>query len=279
MSRHYILNFAPTGMIPTREMTPGAPIQTDEIIAQVLEAAELGVNMVHLHARDPDTGQPTYRQEIYASIIAGIRRYRPDLILCVSTSGRNFPEYDQRSQVLDLSGDLRPDFASLTLSSLNFSNQASINEPEMITALAAHMKRNGIRPELEVFDFGMINFAKYLIQKRIIFPPFYFNLILGNIAGAQSDAAILGLLIKELPARAIWSAGGVGEAQLPMNVMGLAAGGGVRTGLEDNIWWDAERSRLAGNLEVIQRLIDIGKAMGLTPYPTRDARELLGVEQ
>jgi 3-keto-5-aminohexanoate cleavage enzyme len=116
----FILNFAPTGMIPTKRMTPHVPISPDEIIRQVLEAANLGVNMVHLHARDPATGEPTYKKEIYAEIIKGIREKEKDLILCVSTSGRHFSEFEKRSDCLDLEGELKPDLASLTLSSVNF---------------------------------------------------------------------------------------------------------------------------------------------------------------
>ena len=88
-NKKFILNFTPTGMIPTRQMTPHVPVQPEDIIQQVSEAAELGVNMVHLHARDPETGEPTYKKEIYAEIISGIRKTNKDIVLGVSTSGRN----------------------------------------------------------------------------------------------------------------------------------------------------------------------------------------------
>ena len=86
MKNKFIFNLTPTGMIPTKEMTEFAPIQPEEIINQVLEAAELGVNMVHLHARDRDTGIPTYKKEVYSEIISGIRKENKDIVLCVSTS-------------------------------------------------------------------------------------------------------------------------------------------------------------------------------------------------
>ncbi|MHC4758857.1 MAG: 3-keto-5-aminohexanoate cleavage protein, partial [Planctomycetota bacterium] len=108
--------------------------------------------------------------------------------------------------MLELSGELKPDFASLTLSSLNFNNIASINSPQMIKALAGKMLEKGIRPELEVFDLGMINYAKYLISKELIKPPYYFNLILGNIACAQPNMLSMGLMVRELPENSIWSA-------------------------------------------------------------------------
>jgi len=258
-------------------MTPEVPLSPEEIVEQVLEVAELGVNMVHLHAREPKTGLPTYKKEIYAEIISGIRRKNKDLVIGVSTSGRYFFEFEKRSEVLDLRGELKPDFGSLTLSSLNFNKEASINSPEMIRALARKMVENNIKPELEAFDVGMINYAKYLIRKGLINPPHYFNLILGNIACAQADLLNLGLMTRELPEDSIWSAGGVGHAQLKMNVMSLLAGGGVRVGLEDNIWYDEERTRLATNSELVERTLLVAKALGQTPYTNLEAREVLGI--
>jgi uncharacterized protein (DUF849 family) len=273
----FIFNFTPTGMIPTKEMTPHIPITPDEIINQISEVADLGINMVHLHARDPITGEPTYKKEVYAEIIRGIRNRHRNLILCVSTSGRTFSEFEKRSDCLHLEGELKPDFGSLTLSSLNFNNQASISTPQMIQALAREMLERGIRPELEAFDVGMINYAKYLIEKELIHPPYYFNLILGNIACAQANLLNLGLMINELPVGSLWSVGGVGRFQLPMNAAALVAGGGVRVGLEDNIWFDDERTRLVTNRELVERVLSIAHALGRVPYTGREARELLRV--
>ena len=224
--KKFIFNFTPTGMIPTKEMTQHVPVQPDEIIKDIVKACELGVNMVHIHARDLETGKPTFSKDIYAEIIQGVRRECKDLVICVSTSGRDWPEFEKRSEVLDLEGELKPDFGSLTLSSLNFNKQASLNSPQMIQALAGKMKENGIRPELEAFDLGMINYGKYLIKKGLIDPPYYFNLILGNIACAQADMLSLGLMVRELPEGSLWSAGGVGNPQLKVNVMALLSGGG-----------------------------------------------------
>jgi uncharacterized protein (DUF849 family) len=257
-------------------MTAHVPVSPEEIVHQVLEAAELGVSMVHLHAREPEKGAPTFKKDIYGSIIQGIRKKNKDIILCVSTSGRLFPEYGQRSECLDLDGDNKPDFASLTLSSVNFNKHASINSPDTIQRLAARMKETGIKPEFEVFDLGMINYAKYLIRKQYFSPPYYFNFILGNVACAQADLLHLGLMIKELPDCSIWSVGGVGNHQLKANVMGLLSGGGVRVGLEDNIWYDENRTKLATNRALIERILLIAESLGHRPYSPSEARELLG---
>jgi uncharacterized protein (DUF849 family) len=275
----FILNFTPNGMIPTKAMNPHVPIKPEEIIQEVLEAAKLGVNMVHLHARDLKTGEPTYKKEIYSRIIRGIRKENKDLVLGVSTSGRNISNFDMRSECLDLKGDAKPDMGSLTLSSLNFNKQASINTPEMIQMLAKKMLDNGIKPELEAFDLGMINYARYLIKKGYLKPPYYFNLILGNIACAQANLLSLGLMVKELPEGSIWSAGGIGDWQLQMNAMALVAGGGVRVGLEDNIYYDRQRTMLALNKDLIERVLGIAEALGRKPYTQKETRYLLGLNR
>jgi len=275
MDRKFVLNFTPTGMIPTKQMTPYVPILADEIINEVLNMVDLGISMVHLHARDSATEEPTYKKEVYGDIIRGIREKEKDLILCVSTSGRYFNEFEKRSDCLNLERKLKPDFASLTLSSVNFNQQASVNSPQMIQDLARKMLEREIRPELEAFDLGMINYAKYLIRKGLLQSPYYFNLILGNIACAQADLLHLGLMIKELPEGSIWSVGGVGNYQLQMNAIAIAAGGGVRVGLEDNIWYDTERTRLATNRDLVERIVSIANAMGREPISPKEARDLL----
>jgi uncharacterized protein (DUF849 family) len=143
---------------------------------------------------------------------------------------------------------------SLTLSSLNFNKIASVNSPDMIQNLALKMKRLGIVPELEAFDSGMINYAKFLIKKNLLTPPYYFNLLFGNIACAQADLLHAGIMIKDLPENSIWSMAGIGDQQLKMNSIAIATGGGVRVGLEDNIWYDSKRTVLARNSDLIKRI-------------------------
>ena len=269
-----IINFTPTGMIPTRDQTPYVPIHPEEIAEEVSQARRYGISMVHLHARDND-GKPTYRKDIYGKIISLIRSVDRDLILCVSTSGRNWSEFEKRSQCLELSGEQKPDMGSLTLSSLNFNRQASLNSPETIQMLAKKMLHNQIKPELEVFDLGMINYAKYLHRKGLIEPPFYFNLILGNIACAQANVLSLGLLINELPSNSVWSVGGVGDAQYKMNIMGMVNGGGVRVGLEDNIWYTAKRERLASNIDLLKRIRNIADALEIDVATPKEVRKKL----
>lgn len=273
-----IINLTPTGMIPTKEMTPHVPTTVAEIVEDVHRAVEIGITMVHLHARDEATGEPTYKAETYGKIIAGVRSFSKDLIICVSLSGRNFKEFEQRAEPLQLDGDLKPDMGSLTLSSLNFNRIESMNSPEMIQALAKEMKSRGISPELEAFDAGMINYAKYLERKDILQPPHYFNLLLGNIACAQADLLHAGIMIRDLPENSLWSLAGIGNAQLMMNSIAIAAGGGVRIGLEDNIWYNPERTRLATNSDLLHRIHTLAKANERKVMSPVNMRKLLSLE-
>ena len=249
-----IVNFVPTGMLPTHEQSPHVPISVREVVEDVHRAWEIGITIVHLHAREPKTGLPTSDPEIYAELVTKIRRYAPELVVCVSTSGRLNPEASVRRLVLELEGAAKPDMASLTLGSLNFNHTASINTPQTIRELAEVMRDRAIRPELEIFDSGMANYAKYLIEKSVIRAPYYANLILGNVACAQATPLSLGWLVQELPPETLWSAGGVGRSQLTANLLALAAGGGVRVGLEDNLWYDNGRTRLATNEDLLRRV-------------------------
>lgn len=249
-----IINFAPTGMIPTKSMTPHVPISVGEIVEDVHAAWELGITMVHLHARDPNTQEPTSQAAVFGQIIEGIRKFSKDLVLCVSLSGRKLSEFSQRAEPLTLDGERKPDMGSLTLSSLNFNRQTSVNSPEMIQLLAGEMVRRGILAELEAFDTGMINYAKYLEKKGLLRPPHYFNLLLGNIACAQADLLHAGIMVRDLPPDSCWSLGGIGDAQVMVNAMAIASDGGVRVGLEDNIWYDSGRTRLAHNIDLLRRI-------------------------
>ena len=237
----------------------------------------MGANILYLHARD-ESGLPTYKREIYARLIGGIREYSEDVIISVSLSGRMFSHVDKRSDPLNLTGDLKPDMASLTLSSMNFSKEASVNSPPIIQQLAARMLDTGIKPELEVFDSGMINYVHYLLKKGLLTLPLCFNFILGNIATAQAKPLQLGLLMSELPPDSLWIGGGIAAQQLTMNTLGLLYGNGVRVGLEDNLWLDQQRDHLATNTMLVRRVIALAKMLGkrpATPLETRIALNLV----
>jgi uncharacterized protein (DUF849 family) len=124
----------------------------------------------------------------------------------------------------------------------------------------------------------MINYAKYLKRKDLLEPPHYFNLILGNIACAQADLLHIGVMLRDLPPDSLWSLGGVGDCQLMVNSISVAYGGGVRVGLEDNVWYDPARIRLAHNSELIRRIHKLAQANERKIMTPAELRRLLHLE-
>lgn len=249
MQRKIIVNFCPTGMVTTKEMTPNVPIFENEIIEQTHQAYEIGITIAHLHARDKD-GAATCDAGVYRNIFEGIRKYCPDLLLCGSSSGRLFHEFEKRSALLEL----KPDMCSLTLSSLNFMQHAALNEPSLIIELATKMKKYGVVPELECFDLGMINYGKFLIGKSILEGPFYWNLLFDNVAGMQSDLLTVANALINIPNDHFVSLAGLGVKQFKVNALAINYDIGVRVGLEDNIWWDANKLHKATNIQLLKRI-------------------------
>lgn len=271
-----LINTCLTGMIPTKDMTQYVPVAPEEIAEQAVEAFDLGARIVHLHARDKD-GKPTWKAEIYEKIISLIKRARPEMICCVSTSGRNWPELEKRSEALHITGIGKPDMASLTLGSLNFPTGPSVNSIEMVSNLASIMLEKGIKPELEAFDPGMINFAKVLESNGILEGKKYFNLLLGSLNSIEGSPRALDYMVSILPHNSTWAAAGIGMFQLPMNAAAIVKGGNVRVGLEDNIYYDYEKKRLASNRELIQRLLRISKELMRPVATPAEARQMIGI--
>ncbi len=272
-----IINLAPTGLIPTRKMSPHVPLTAEEIVRDVNAAADIGISIVHIHARDRD-GLPTYKKEAYVPIIAGIREQHPELIICVSCSGRIFSGLEERGDVLNLVGDYRPDMASLTLSSFNAARQASINEPQMVQELVQRMIDRGIRPEFEIFDLGMANYARYLCSKIGLLSPHYANLMLGNIATAQADLLSITALIHNLPDGTVWSLAGIGATQIPVMALAATVAHGVRVGLEDFLWHDRGRSEFASNINLVRRVHQLAGLVDRTIMPSRELRTILRLD-
>ena len=272
-----IINLAPTGMVPTREQNASLPVSPEQIADDAVSCLVAGVSIIHLHARESD-GSPTYRSDIYRDVIMRVRERCPDIIICVSTSGRNFKSFEQRSEVLGLDGDAQPEMASLTLGSLNFPQQASVNEPAMIKRLADAMNERGIVPELEVFDFGMIDYAKYLIERKVLREPFYFNILLGSLGTLSATAFHLATAVMSLPAGATWAGAGIGRFQFSVNSMAITMGGHVRVGLEDNLLFDPETKEPATNRSLVERLSTLAGAAGRRIATPDEARSMIGLK-
>jgi uncharacterized protein (DUF849 family) len=271
-----IVNAALTGMVPTKDDNPSVPLTPAEIAADAERSVAAGAAIVHLHARDAE-GVPTWRPDVYRRIVHEVRERCPEVIVCVSTSGRRFTAFEERSAVLDLDGDERPELASLTLGSLNFPGQASVNDPDMIRRLAERMQERGITPELEVFDLGMADYLGYLLEREIVRPPVYVNVLLGSLGTLAASASNLAAAVRALPAEATWSAGGIGRFQLDVNALAVAMGGHVRVGLEDNVWLDRDRTVHATNEALVARIAEVARLLEREPATPGEARAMIGL--
>ena len=261
-----IINFTPTGTQPTRQNSL-APLTSSEIIEEVHNASELGISIVHLHARDEITLQNTYEKDTYQKIITGIKKHCPDLLVCVSLTGRNFPELEKRTEVLQL----YPDMGSLTMSSINFPTGASINQPQMILSIISEMDKYGVQPEIECFDSGMLNYTNYLISKEILQPPYYINMILGNIYNGQCDLSTLSTIKQSQRDNSVICLGGIGNQQLKSNMYGLMDFDGVRIGVEDNLYIRGKEK--VTNMDLLKRLHNIMSELELTHLTSNELRK------
>lgn len=272
-----IINAALTGVMPSKAQNPNVPITVEEIIADGVRCFDAGATILHLHARNDD-GVATSDPATYAAILSGIRSQRPEAILCATTTRRGVSDPDDRLAVLDLTGDAKPDMASLTMGSVDFRDVSVTATESEVRDKAALMQEKGIKPELEIFHSGMLNSLKLLMAKELFDTPVYCNFILGLPHMAQATSAELNHLIATLPEDTLWAAGGAGYAQYRVNLMAIGLGGNVRVGLEDNLWMDMGRETLATNQMLVERAVRLAEEIGRPVATPTQAREMLGFD-
>ena len=228
------------------------------------------------HAREDDE-TPTWRKERFEEIISEIDVYAPEIIICVTTSGRNWSDLSLRTQALSVQSPLKPELASLTLGSMNFAKKSSINSPESIGIILELIYEKKMIPELEIFDLGMVNYANILVRKGLLKPPFYFNIILGSQGTADFNATNIAAIINSLPNESTWALAGIGRYQLQANIAALTLGGHVRVGLEDNPYYDWKKRDPTSNVQLVERIVRIGMELGLKPASPEFARSIIGL--
>ena len=266
-----IITAALVGSLPTKEQNPNVPITPDELAADALKCYEAGAAVVHVHARDKD-GKNVHGKEIFQEIHDKIKAVCPELIVQISTGGRAGVEFEGRSQGLLFN----PEMASLTTGSVNFATKIYENSPDTVTKLAQMMIERNIKPELEIFDTSMIPAAKDLYERGLLKKPLYFNFIMGLKGAQTADLAQLNHLLTMIPEGSEWSISGVGKNQIFTTMMGIALGGHVRVGLEDNIYYS--KGVLASNAQLVERVVRIAKEFGREIATPDDAREILGLK-
>jgi 3-keto-5-aminohexanoate cleavage enzyme len=269
-----IITAAVTGSRPTKEMNPAVPYTPEEIAQASIECFHAGAAIVHIHVRDPETGRPETKIELYKEILDRIRA-ECNLIVNLTTSGLHIDEPDPvETRLQPLS--LRPDICSLDVGSVNFTDQVFINPPDWGETAAKRMLELGVKPEIEIFDVGHISQAQDLATKDLIKQPFYFQLCMGIKWGIEATPENLIFLRNKLPPGARWSVLGVGRWQLPMIAMGILLGGNIRVGFEDNIY--LRKGILAkSNAQTVEMAVDLVRSLQREVATTDEARKILGI--
>lgn len=267
-----VITVAPVGGELTREQQPHLPLTPDEIGEEVARCREAGASIVHLHVRD-ERGVPSQGREHFARAIDAIKRAAPDVIVQTSTGGSVGMTEEERSQPLDL----KPEMATLTTGTVNFGDEVFENPFPMVERFFLRMREIGVQPEFEVFDTGMVETARRLVRDHDAEPRhLHFDLVLGVSGGMAGTPEAVLHMASILPGGATWSATGIGRTHLPVTLSALAAGGHVRTGFEDAIYF--ERGRLAtSNAELIARVARIAAEASREVATPERAREIVGI--
>jgi 3-keto-5-aminohexanoate cleavage enzyme len=268
-----IITVGITGSRITRQQTPYIPITPEEIAQSGIEAWRAGASVLHIHVRDPKTGLGTQDYSIFKEVVDRIRN-KTDAILCLTTSGIPGRNLEFRERLVPLS--FNPELVSFDAGSINMRENVFLNPPEFLELLAKETLAKGIKPELEVFEAGMVETCIRYLEKGLLKPPLHFQFVLGVVGGMSATAKSLLHLSEIVPVGSTWSVIGIGPGQLPMAMIAMTMGGHVRVGLEDNIYYS--RGVLAkNNAELVDRVVRVAKEFGREIAPPSEARKLLNL--
>lgn len=273
MTTPAMITVAITGSVPRKKDTPAIPITPAEQIESTQEAFEAGATVVHIHVRD-EAEQPSSDPALFAEVQEGIRKHCPGMVVQFSTGGRG-RGHEERTRPLHL----RPDMASFATGSVNFGNFVYENPPAFVDELAVLLRDGDIKPEIEVFDASMLYTAHRLAEAGLLKRPLHVQFVLGIRNAMPARRPLLEFLLRELQELepdATWTAAGLGRGQLEVNHWCLELGGHCRTGLEDNIRFDAgQLARSNGHL--VERVAALCADYERHPASVEETRRLLAL--
>ncbi|MBC6407509.1 MAG: 3-keto-5-aminohexanoate cleavage protein [Rhodobacteraceae bacterium] len=263
-----------TGSLPRKSDNPAVPISVEEQIESTHEAFEAGACLVHAHVRNKDE-TPSSDPAAFARLQAGVAKHCPGMIIQFSTGGRSGAGKARGAML-----GLRPDMASLTVGSNNFPTRVYENPPDLVDWLAAEMHRLGVMPEVEAFDLSHIFKAHAMAQAGQLPPRPYVQFVMGIKNAMPADREVFDFYVRTMRrlfgADAPWCAAGIGAQQIVLNEWAIAAGGHVRTGLEDNVRLD--RTTLApSNAALVRRAVALCAKHNRPVASVGEARVLLGL--
>jgi uncharacterized protein (DUF849 family) len=296
----FIVTAAVTGAIHTPTMSSNLPVTPDQIVDDALKSYEAGAAVVHIHVRDPETGQPSADPELFGEILAGIKS-QCDVVVCTTTGGGFGQTTEERVRVVKT---YSPELASLNAGSLNFalfpildklkefkkdweSQYLAMSEDfifpntfKTLRQFSQYFAEENTRPEFEIYDAGMLSNLAFLISRGWVKTPVYLQFVLGILGGMQATVNNLVFLhnsAREIIADFKWSVCAAGKEQFRMCNLALLMGGNTRVGLEDNLY--LEKGVMAKNSgEQVEKIIRIGKEHGLEPATPNEAREILNLK-
>jgi uncharacterized protein (DUF849 family) len=290
MRSKVFITCAVTGNLTSRENHPGLPVTPQEIADSCLEAAEAGAAIAHIHVREPETGAPSMRLDLYAEVVRLIRAKNDALILNLTTGpgGRYQPsEHDPAvagprtslthpEKRVEHVAELRPEICTLDLNTMNSGAEVVINTPSNVTKMAEIIYDHGVKPELELFDTGDIQLATDLLKQGVLKEPAMASIVTGIKYGLPSTPDALAVAARMLPQGCAWTGFGIGRMAFPMVAQSLLLGGHVRIGMEDTSY--IARGQLTkGNGELVARARDIIEKLGVTVMEPSETRALLGL--
>jgi uncharacterized protein (DUF849 family) len=288
MARKVIITCAVTGAGDTVGKHPSIPITPEQIAVSAIEAAKAGAAIVHIHVRDPATGQPSRDVRLYREVYERIKNSGVDAIINLTGGpGANFFPSDENPAIggpgTTLSRpqervrhiqELRPEVCTLDVATLSMGERTMVNTPAHLRVMARAVREAGVLPELEVFDTGHIRLASRLIEEDLLTPPAMFQLCLGIPYGAPATPEVMITMRDMLPPSSVWAAFGISRHQFPMVAQATILGGHVRVGLEDNLY--LEHGVFApSNAALVERAVTIVTSLGDKPATPSDAREIL----
>jgi uncharacterized protein (DUF849 family) len=266
-----------------------APITPAEIARASIDAAKAGAAIVHIHVRDPITGEPSLDLELYREVVARIKDSECDVLINLTTgAGARFvpgtpDQWIGKGSMMRMPDErvrhiveLRPDLCSLDMGTLNFGSGALVNVSSHIEAMAAIIVKTGVKPELEVFDSGHIATALDMLERGLLGSEPFFQIVLGAGASAPATPEMLLALRNMLPVDSKWAAFGIGQKEFPVVAQAWLLGGHVRVGLEDNLY--LERGVLAkSNAELVEKAVRMLSPLGASIASPTEAAEILGI--
>lgn len=263
-----IITVALTGNVPTKTMNPNLPVTADEIAADVKRCCEAGASLFHIHARD--AGQkPTLDIAVCKENVRKIKERAPQVILQLSTGARAGKDWEDRVKPVRL----LPEMGSFTTGSNNLPGMVYENSPQFIEYLARVYQETGVKPEIEVFETGMINNALFLQSKGYIKAPLHFGFVLGAPGSMPGTVRNLLFLSESIPPGSTWCVAGIGKSEMTLSAAAVAMGGHVRVGLEDNLYMPDGSN--ASNVLLVEKVVRIAREMGREIATPDEARSIL----